>query len=431
MLERGRTSRQDAARLTAPLQPLAPATLRLLPPSLVPRRVSSQPPFGRDDTRRSTSEGGRSRSVAGARGWSGAVSQAASWRDVRPRSSMMDNLALAWRCHRPAIRGGLGPRPAVPRAVALITTAGFWATCAALAQPSRAAVSYAHAEDACTEGTAGRGSKALRRLLLSTCGCPGKRQIRKLQVRGSNPCGGFDSALHTSMSASEHPDPRGRLPQLLAPPEHIDAAWQDVQDGEQHVHPETEDRIEEGDQDGTTGQARPQEHPAPSHSDQCVVQFRVDQVVVDRRVPVAPVEGELDREEIEAVCRDRQLLDFVVAEEGRRQREEADEEEEKVVQPDQSPIRTPDVVERDMVADPEHGNRDEAECVDEDAHDDGIAVRERLNGLTRDVRNGEAQPKDCHDRSEDAVRERFDPRLPESRDGAALRAHGFDKPSPQ
>jgi len=30
---------------------------------------------------------------------------------------MMDNLALAWRCHRPAGRGGLGPRPAVPRAV--------------------------------------------------------------------------------------------------------------------------------------------------------------------------------------------------------------------------------------------------------------------------------------------------------------------------
>src|SRR5438132_966620 len=335
-------------------------------------------------------------------------------------ASMMDNPALARQCHRRTGRGGLGPRPAVPRAVALITTAGFWATCAALAQPSRAAVSYAQAEDACTEGTAGRGSKALRRLLLSTCGCPGKRQIRKLQVRGSNPCGGFDSALHTSMSASEHPDPRGRLPQLLAPPEHIDAAWQDVQDGEQHVHPETEDRIEEGDQDGTTGQARPQEHPAPSHSDQCVVQIRVDQVVVDRRVPVAPVEGELDREEIEAVCRDRQLLDFVVAEEGRRQREEADEEEEKVVQPDQSPIRTPDVVECDVMADPEHGNRDEAECIDQDAHDDGIAVWERLNGLTGDVRNGEAQPKDRHDRSEDAVRKRLDPRLPQSRDGAAF-----------
>src|SRR5216117_5160 len=83
---------------------------------------------------------------------------------------MMDNPALARQCHRRTGRGGLGPRPAVRRAVALITTAGFWATCAALAQPSRAAVSYAHAEDACTEGTAGRGSKALRRLLLSTCG---------------------------------------------------------------------------------------------------------------------------------------------------------------------------------------------------------------------------------------------------------------------
>src|SRR5256712_7173462 len=78
---------------------------------------------------------------------------------------MMDNPALARQCNRRTGRGGLGPRPAVPRAVALITTAGFWATCAALAQPSRAAVSYAQAEDACTEGTAGRGSKALRRLL--------------------------------------------------------------------------------------------------------------------------------------------------------------------------------------------------------------------------------------------------------------------------
>src|SRR5439155_8962753 len=87
-------------------------------------------------------------------------------------ASMMDNPALARQCHRRTGRGGLGPRPAVPRAVALITTAGFWATCAALAQPSRAAVSYAQAEDACTEGTAGRGSKALRRLLsnLWVCG---------------------------------------------------------------------------------------------------------------------------------------------------------------------------------------------------------------------------------------------------------------------
>src|SRR5438309_11713087 len=82
-----------------------------------------------------------------------------------------------------------------------------------------------------------------------------------------------------------------------------------------------------------------------------------------------------------------------------------------------------------MMADPEHGNRDEAESVDEDAYEDGIAVRERLNRLTRDVRDGEAQPKDRHDGSKDAVRKRFDPRLPESRDGAALRAHGFAKPS--
>src|SRR5207237_5667536 len=81
--------------------------------------------------------------------------------------------------------------------------------------------------------------------------------------------------------------------------------------------------------------------------------------------------------------------------------------------------------------DPENGNRDEAEGVDEDPYEDGIAVRQRLNRLTRDVRNGEAQPEDRHDGSEDAVRERFDPRLPQSRDGAALRAHGFAEPSPQ
>src|SRR5207247_3981793 len=89
-----------------------------------------------------------------------------------------------WACRE---RPG-GP---APRAVALITTAGFWATCAALAQPSRAAVSYAQAEDACTEGTAGRGSNAFRRLLLSTCRSAGIRQFRKLQVGGSKPPGGF------------------------------------------------------------------------------------------------------------------------------------------------------------------------------------------------------------------------------------------------
>src|SRR5438309_10818079 len=103
---------------------------------------------------------------------------------------MMDNPALARQCHRRTGRGGLGPRPAVRRAVGLITTAGFWATCAALAQPSRAAVSYAQAEDACTEGTAGRGSKALRRLLLSTCRCACIRQFRKPKAGGSKPPGG-------------------------------------------------------------------------------------------------------------------------------------------------------------------------------------------------------------------------------------------------
>src|SRR5207244_4438746 len=41
--------------------------------------------------------------------------------------------------------GGVGGRPAAAHAVALITTAGFWATCAAVAQPGRAAVSYVQA----------------------------------------------------------------------------------------------------------------------------------------------------------------------------------------------------------------------------------------------------------------------------------------------
>src|SRR2546425_801611 len=44
-----------------------------------------------------------------------------------------------------AARGDVGGCPAAPRAVALITTAGFWATCAAVAQPGRAAVSYVQA----------------------------------------------------------------------------------------------------------------------------------------------------------------------------------------------------------------------------------------------------------------------------------------------
>src|SRR5438132_9314958 len=81
---------------------------------------------------------------------------------------MMDNPALARQCHRRTGRGGLGPRPAVRRAVSLITTAGFWATCAALAQPGRAAVSYAQAKTPAP---------------------------KELQVGGSKPSGGSSSQL--------------------------------------------------------------------------------------------------------------------------------------------------------------------------------------------------------------------------------------------
>src|SRR5437870_13232358 len=95
------------------------------------------------------------------------------------------------RLGRAPTGGGQRPGPAVPRAVALITTAGFWATCAAVAQPGRAAVSYVQAKTPAPKELQVGGSKPSGGSSSQTCRCSCKRQIRKLQVRGSNPCGGF------------------------------------------------------------------------------------------------------------------------------------------------------------------------------------------------------------------------------------------------
>src|SRR5438132_7015821 len=63
---------------------------------------------------------------------------------------------------------------------------------AAVAQPGRAAVSYVQAKTPAPKELQVGGSKPSGGSSSQTCRCSCKRQIRKLQVRGSNPCGGFD-----------------------------------------------------------------------------------------------------------------------------------------------------------------------------------------------------------------------------------------------
>src|SRR2546421_5477155 len=127
---------------------------------------------------------------------------------------------------------------------------------------------------------------------------------KELQVGGSKPSGGSSSqtvgmrandkfgsctsgvripavasiSCRTMDAASTPEGFRGCLSQLLAPPEHIDPPGKDVQDWEQHVHSETQNQMDEGNQDGSPGQARPQEHPAPPQTDQGLVQVRVHQM---------------------------------------------------------------------------------------------------------------------------------------------------------
>jgi len=126
---------------------------------------------------------------------------------------------------------------------------------------------------------------------------------------------------------------------------------------------------------------------------------------------------------------DGHLLERVVSQEGRREREQADEQEEGIVEPDERPIRALHDLESNMMTDPEDPDRDEAERVRQDSRHDVLKGRELLICRARDVRDGQAEPEDRHHGSEDAIRQGLDPRLPQSGDGASSRAHGMAAPS--
>src|SRR5438445_578297 len=123
------------------------------------------------------------------------------------------------------------------------------------------------------------------------------------------------------------------------------------------------------------------------------------------------------------VAQDGHWLERMVSQEGRRQREQSDEEEEAIVQPDERPIRALHDLEPNVMADPEDAQGDEAERVRQDRGQDVLGLGELLLRRARDVGNRQAQPEDRHDGPEDAVREGLDPRLSESGDGATSRAH--------
>src|SRR2546428_2121640 len=117
-----------------------------------------------------------------------------------------------------------------------------------------------------------------------------------------------------------------------------------------------------------------------------------------------------------------------MSEKRRRKREQTDEEEEGVVQPDERPIGPLYDLKSNMMTDPEDPDRDEAKRVGQDCRHDVLECRELLVCGARDVRDGQAESKDCHHGSKDSVREGLDPCLPESGNGACTRAHGPTPP---
>src|SRR5438445_4705324 len=117
-----------------------------------------------------------------------------------------------------------------------------------------------------------------------------------------------------------------------------------------------------------------------------------------------------------------------MSEKRRRKREQTDEEEEGVVQPDERPIGPLYDLKSNMMTDPEDPDGDEAQRVGQDSRHDVLECRELLVCGACDVRDGQAESKDCHHRSEDAILQGLDPRLPEAGDGASARAHGPTPP---
>src|SRR5437870_2568552 len=190
------------------------------------------------------------------------------------------------------------------------------------------------------------------------------------------------------------------------------------------VGPEAEERVDEGDQDGGPGEARSHEQPAAGQQDEAVVEARIHEMMMERGVPECQEHEDLDGEEIEPVGDDGQLLEGVMAEKGRREREQTDEEEEGVVEPNERPIRAFHDLESNMMTDPEDPDRDEAQRIGQDSCHDVLEGRELLVCGACDVRDGQAESKDRHDGSKDSVREGLDPGLPESGDGASTCAHG-------
>src|SRR5256712_14214008 len=153
---------------------------------------------------------------------------------------------------------------------------------------------------------------------------------------------------------------RSDLIQFLAPPESIDSTGRDEEHGIEHVGPKAEDGVEEGEEDGRRGEAGSHEHPAPSQPDEAVVEARFHEMMMERGVPDRQEHESLDGEEIEPVGHDGHLLERVMSQEGRREREQADEEEEGIVEPDERPIRALHDLESDVMTDPEDSDRDEA-----------------------------------------------------------------------
>src|SRR5438094_512012 len=261
--------------------------------------------------------------------------------------------------------------------------------------------------------------------------------VRKLQVGGSKPSRGphfyrrrprFEACDGFRLLVSV---PYGRwvLLHFLTPPESIDSAGRDEEHGIEHVGPEAEDRVEERKEDGRRGEARSHEHPAPSQPDEAVVEARFDEMMMERGVPDRQEHESLDGEEIEPVRHDGHLLERVMSQEGRREREQADEEEERIVEPDERPTRALHDLESDVMTDPEDADGDEAERVRQDSRHDVLEGWELLVCGACDVRDRQAEPEDGHHGSEDAVRQGLDPRLPQARDGASSRAHGPTAPT--
>src|SRR2546426_4017784 len=108
---------------------------------------------------------------------------------------------------------------------------------------------------------------------------------------------------------------------FLTPPESIDSAGRDEEHGIEHVGPEAEDRVEEREEDRRRGEDGSHEHPTPSQPDEAVVEARFHEMMMECGVPDRQEHERLDGEEIEPVGHDGYLLERVMSQEGRRERQ--------------------------------------------------------------------------------------------------------------